>query len=520
VNGFSETCIGNFEFFFNTSDGTNKANTSTVPFTITKDDINITLVEGNDTKLNRSTAATQKQILSVLVYDTDKNQLVGDSFPGTGHTYVTTNTYGSTSFRVDKSFSQTSTGSFLNDSFPNTGGDRCLYSIGPLRWRVDFSSSAHKATNSSSTYGSDFFITLYTSPLQVNVTRPDNETFRRNTDPIPLIGDITDDCGGVANVTEITMKAIPESSWTSCGSFTDNNNGTYNCTLNSPYTASPGVYNVTLNASKEYYNSSTIQNKQESFRIATVPELIDVTVNQIGYGPDDYNDTKGGWGEKWSFSTIVRDLDQGAFNYEKTNISLWIDLGNGYQLVNSTICYSPYCSEFNSTVAQFIQTFSCGNIGDRPFKFNVSDVFNYNAENTSLTGSTITIEKEDVIIEFNNQPVNVNRLIENGTLMYKIFDDDKNVYVDNTIISANLWVTLESSTPTSWDAGRIVHPNTTGYVTYDFNATCSYSVGVHKWRGGTYNDDCYKAANFTPDREFNITGQLKNILPGKLCRLE
>ena len=140
--------------------------------------------------------------------------------------------------------------------------NRCNYDIGPLKWRVGFGSSAYKAANSSDFYD-DFNINLTTYPLQVNVLGPNNETYRRNTDPIPYVGNVTDDCSDAlgSGVTGASITFFAEtdgwSGWSLCSglSVEDSNNGTYNCSENSPGNALYGRYNLTMNATKSYYNN-------------------------------------------------------------------------------------------------------------------------------------------------------------------------------------------------------------------------------------------------------------------------
>jgi hypothetical protein len=57
-------------------------------------------------------------------------------------------------------------------------------------------STCYKTTNSSI-----FFLNTTTYPLQTNLQRPNNETFRKAVDTILLRGNVTDDCGLVSGAT-------------------------------------------------------------------------------------------------------------------------------------------------------------------------------------------------------------------------------------------------------------------------------------------------------------------------------
>jgi hypothetical protein len=207
-----------------------------------------------------------------------------------------------------------------------------------------------------------------TYPLQINILGPNNQTFRRDVDPITLVSNVTDDCSdvlgrGVRNVT-VNFNAYPSQAWTSCQGVDNNNNGTYACILNSASDAtfSPTGYNVTSDVYKDYYDSSS-KNKTQSFWITTNPEI---------WSPSSGKDGNiGGWGETWNFGVHVRDLERSGYNFERLNVSLWMNLTGNWQLVNSTICSDAGCA--GDTPITFVQKFNCGNIGVHNYKFNVSD---------------------------------------------------------------------------------------------------------------------------------------------------
>ena len=141
---------------------------------------------------------------------------------------------------------------------------------------------------------------MTTYPLQINILGPNNETFRRNVDPIPYVGNVTDDCSatlgtGVVN-SSITFFALTDgwSGWSLCSGVgvEDNNNGTYNCTKNSPVTAYFRRYNLTMNATKQYYNNSQTPHThpyagQFTFRLSGEMEFPDgtkLTFSEGNYG--------------------------------------------------------------------------------------------------------------------------------------------------------------------------------------------------------------------------------------------
>ncbi|MEM5855671.1 MAG: hypothetical protein QW472_05155, partial [Candidatus Aenigmatarchaeota archaeon] len=493
-----------WEFMFNATDdpttyADDKTNSTTISLTLERDDISLIYVEGNNSVVNRSIAPSQSNAtLRVQVIDTDRNLAVS-SEPGTARFYVTTNPYDINSYTVDKTITVgTETGGYLTDIFPSS--PRCNYKIGPLRWKVEFGSTCYKTTNSSV-----FFLNTTTYPLQVEIQRPNNETFRRATDTILLRGNVSDDCGLVSGA-EVRIKTVKGVFSYGCPDdvgVNDEGNGWYNCSFISSLTWSLGYYNATMQASKEFYESSELKTKINASVLVTNPEIQGLSVTTS----DSVN--PGGWGELWTFSAQVRDIDQGIseLGFERLNISLWIDFGSGYQLVNSTICAAPTCSEW--TEISFTQhNFNCQHIGTRAYKWNVSDVWSYRAE----ASDSVTVNPDDIEFPTSEivEPVSIEREgLKEGVFVFRIKDKDNNSYVPANV-NASIWFTTNASDPNSWDYTRYLTTNSSGYVTYNFDPNCSYSVGTQYWKGGSL-DNCYEVKNMTP-RTFEIKGQLKNQL--------
>ena len=220
---------------------------------------------------------------------------------------ATSSPYNINSYIADKSNIIIAGSGYINDTFPNQA--RCTYSIGPLNWKVEYGGVAYKYTNSTA-----FNVNMTTYPLQVSILVPNNQTFRRGTDLIPYIANVSDDCSGVTNAT-IAFEALPTASWTICSGedVTDNYNGTYNCSVVSSSAAEFSKYNLTMNATKQYYSSSLTTAKNESFWIVT-------------------------WGATWTYSATVTNPDTSVYKFDNVNVSLWLNRTGIWELANSTLC--------------------------------------------------------------------------------------------------------------------------------------------------------------------------------------
>jgi hypothetical protein len=510
-NNFEAGHVGKWQMKFNVYDYNNAGEawdvneTTPVNFTLDKDDINVTYIAGNNSIVNRSITPGQT-ILSIRIYDTDKNVPLAGSIPGKGKIYVTTNPSNPSNFTEEFSLDNTMPDGYINHTtFPDSS-HRCWYDIGPLRWRAEFGSTslAYKTVNSS-----DFYLNTTTYPLQTNILAPNNQTRRAGVDPISYVGNVTDDCSetlgrGVIN-SSITFVGYIVTSyyWSSCSgsSVTDNNNGTYNCTVNSPSDAILDYYNLNMSATKNYYIDSETKIKDDAFVLVTNPRIGDQTVNP----------STEGWGRDYTFTVYVGDTDKGTYGFEKMNVSLWLNLTGQWQLANSTICDGAACSGY--TPKTFVQRFSCGDQGTHQYKFNVSDYWNYT--NTTSGTDTFTIGKDTVSIPPGDliYPSNINRESGSGLFVFRIYDSDKGEYVTNISTNAAIYFGYDENV-NAYNISFSASPNSTGYANYSLNPDCNYSTGKHYWTAGTINDACYDSSNISVGLEstFNVTGQLKNSL--------
>ena len=119
----------------------------------------------------------------------------------------------------------------------------------------------------------------------------------------------------------------------------DESNGNYTCTVSAGSTSTwlLGFYNTTMNASKQYYNSSQFLQVDDGLKLVTDPFIENVIVST-----SDSNNP-GGWGELWTFTTSLYDSDQATYDFERINLSLWYYNNSAWRLLNTTLCNAPDC---------------------------------------------------------------------------------------------------------------------------------------------------------------------------------
>jgi len=470
-------------------------------FTIEPDDVEVLHYYGNNRWIWRN--GTQSIVLSTYVYDIDAgvNLTVGEA---RGKIWITND---SQTFRevatMDLSGTPGETG-FFNYTFQPD----CVYGYGPdhydvgvQKWIVGTvenpSGTCYKLVNSTV-----FNVTLK-SYLNETISLPNGKSYEKYEDNVPLNFFVFDECNnGLENITPTITLIHPTKTYTIYSSdITDLHNGTYNTTWDpDTNSANLGAYNVSIyskfdNWYKDYYVPVT-KLKPYAFRIQTRPKLYGESVDCSG----DCS-----WGELWAFDVYCSDED-----YDNLNVTLWKkkDSSSPWVAVDTKPCQST-SGELLSFSSHY---FNCSDITppgeNSKWKFNTTDPWGFN-ETTSI--HTDNILKDDVsIIPYSVSKTHVNREgNDNVTFGMLIKDTDRNQYVGENVSTA-FYVTENSE----WDTGHFNNTTSSSISYFTFFPDCNYNASWHWWKGGTYNDECYKDANFTPQNyeslsKFEILGQLK-----------
>jgi len=499
---FSSALANSWRMFkFNVSENVvdfaeNVNETSPVNFFIEKDDVSITHEFGNNTVVDRSDSSSTTYFVARLT-DTDRNLVVPSR---------------SLNFYATKNVSQPNNFSSIGDALTNSNGvanltfnlysraDRCEFEVGPQRWKAGLAGQADlKDANST-----DFFFTIVTVPLDAKIMYPvSGEIYRRGPvdfDTITIRANVTDDCGLVKGASVNIYVEQGGIVYYSCTSAIDEGNGSYRCMIAPDTTWPLGYYNLTINATKQYYNSSATITYVNAFRLVSQPELTSSSVSS--YSVEATSD--GGWNETWKFSVNLRDLDIWA--NDQINVSLWVNLTGNWQLLNSTLVTATGGTQ---TIVFEGHRFSPSNIGVRYFKFNASDIFSTKNE-TSISSFTITKDEAETYLQPSDS--SVNREDQSKALLRVVVRDlDSGIYLYEGV-NVSFWITTNASDSSSFDSGIINTTDANGEAKYYFDPNCSYSVGTQTWRAGVFND--YRFVEFGVNASSTITiyGQLKNEL--------
>jgi len=465
----------------NVTDKYGLSNQSSVyTFEVTKRNIYFVYNTGNGSWVSRVGDNSTKLAVNL------KDAYDGSSILGkTVDFYVTTS--GFSSDYVLSGNNGTGANGYVEYNF-NPGCTAPHYDVGKQHWKAGFAGSTCYFPANSSVYN----LTIY-SELYATIVYPEGQAFAVNT-PVPIWGDVVDECSNVTGAT-VNFRIKREASTYICSPdpATDLGNGTYRCSWSF---SQIGWNNVTMNASKEYYND-TYTLKINAFELRNKPELRNPTV-------DHQSD---GWGYNYTFKVEFRDADS-PFG-DTVNITMW----KSYD--NSTWIYvdSQNASYSAFTNVTFYETFTCEDYKQQSpylyYKFTAVDLWDFTNETQT---EYITLEKDNVLIEPITFPgISMNREGDDYIhFIVRINDTDKGNIPVPAGVNGSFWITYSGTN--DYDSGYFNSTNSSGFLNYYFNATCDYSVGQRFWKAGTYADTCYEIKNMSTPYDFYLYGQLKNNL--------
>jgi hypothetical protein len=457
-------------------------------FTVERDDVLFMHMAGNGSNVSR--VGTNSTMLMLRAFDNDTSNPISNPLDSQYYDiWVTTNGSGTDSWSMVTTGSEftNSSGHMWVDFDPESG---CLFSVGPQDWKGGISIGAqyYQPDNSS------LYNMTITSAYFPTVDSPINVSYERGVDDIPLLGNLTDyasNCGLVPGA-DVRFGVIGEGY--ECAA-SGNGSGWYNCTIpasvpDSPPVWSYGWYNITMNATMNYYPfSETMQNL--SFYLASRPVLSNPGVDEANKG----------WGKTWTFDVDVTDSDG-----NNVTVQLWKrkSAGDPWELLGT-----QYCQPCSNTQLDFIINFTCSDVDEdgSQYFFNATDTFNYN---TSTSPGTIFVNRDAITLIFRTVN-NVNSTREgNATTLLSLeaWDFDRSNEVLGAGFNGTFYVTTNG---TDWGPVYNTTTNASGYLNLDFNASCTYEVGSQKWMGGIENDGCY-ATTSSSNRTLYVYGQLKNNL--------
>ncbi|MCW1307597.1 MAG: hypothetical protein OH337_00005, partial [Candidatus Parvarchaeota archaeon] len=468
VYGPSE--IGEWEWFFNATDSFGGVSQTPIQsLTVTKMPVVIEYVSGNQSSVSR--VGNNATLLSLRVRDVYGNPLSGL----TGGFWITVD-----GVTEGPRIPATTSYGYLNLSF----NPDCAYQVGWQTWKGGVDESPYYYGANST----DLLTLLINSSLVANVLSPQHAYYWRDQ-VIEILGNVSDDCSNITGAT-VRFRVIQ-----GAASYTpypdpaiDLLNGTYTTSWDSTG-FSLGWYNISMNVSKPYYESTYFL-LEDAFFLGAKPELQNPRVNP----------SREGWGRNFTFTVSFRDVEG-----DTNNLSLLVanSPGGPWKYVTSTIISSTTWSDVS-----FNHTFECNDYlsGSVYFKFIATDEHGFSTE--SSVGS-LTLEKDDITIEvIAGAGAQARR---EGTVFtpftVRVYDVDRASYVGEGV-SLYFFFTYDGS---NFDGGHYSFTNASGFSTYYFDPDCNYGVGTQFWKVSVSGNACYKDVESTI-WSLLVIGQLKNNL--------
>ncbi|MCK5373076.1 MAG: hypothetical protein KAJ20_01960, partial [Candidatus Aenigmarchaeota archaeon] len=494
--GFSCSDQQVWYYKFNATDYINDTELSSGNFTVERS--NVTVVYnvggGNATSANRTSPGSTQFLLQI--YDSDN---VSSPQLSAGYNASFWVSYNDTDY--DNGYiTQTNSTGYINYTFKPS----CvpIYSVGPQNWTGGIKGdSCYFDTNIT-----EQLIVYIIGEMNITFISPSGEKYLRGEENVTIRANITSECSVQETLNTTIVNFTMTSQYTStpyaCTSEIYNEStGYYNCTFDTSG-KDPRGYNITMNATQQYYLTSITTEvyspATESFWIETRPTLV----------APDVTPSSGGWGENHYFTVNATDYDLDtlivkAWFREDSEIYTTINsrTNNTISGVDQYVTFSP--KTFTNAYADTTWY----------YKFNVtaSDGDGYINETVE---NSFYLEPDNVSIEYiygNNSIVNRSAQTSdpdyNITLITRAWDIDKDPDAYIMFKRSKFYLTNDTFSnyipypflPTSY-----INSNVTGYQTYTFKPDCTYAVGPQKWKSGLLDNLDYYSANST-EFYFNIT---------------
>ncbi len=260
-------------------------------------------------------------------------------------------------------------------------------------------------------------------------------------------------------------------------------------------------YNTSTNSTRELYNMNATM-LADHFFIKTMPVLSSPNITK----------DPAGWGEARNFTVNVTDED-----LDNVSIQLYarcvstvfgscpgIYSDSDWHFENEQTLTSPINATAYISLGSNFYGVGCPTRGNWSYRFNATDIPHDYKDATQP--ANFSVERDDVIFEpfagYNN-PMAWRNGTNSTLLSVRVYDNDSGEYAGSG--NATVWVTKNASNPVSWDVGKFIGINGSGYINYNFldegempMHECNYTVGRHNWTagvGGISEDICYKTAN-------------------------
>ncbi|MBI4175639.1 MAG: hypothetical protein HY518_00390, partial [Candidatus Aenigmarchaeota archaeon] len=219
-------------------------------------------------------------------------------------------------------------------------------------------------------------------------------------------------------------------------------------------------------------------------------EVQDISLSPYYITLDNFvrSPTSAGWGFNFTFNVTVQSNSN-----RNVSVFLWRSTtGTDFTSVRNVTQNFSTKTDVNLTIdVQPNETDASTGSQTWFYKFNATD-FNSTAPTTNTTTSlTVTVTKDAIILEFPFGNTTVANRTDNQTSPLYIRLRDGNGTVIGAGRPANLSVTTDGS---SYGSPISTTTNSSGFVNFDFNATCSpkHKAQTQKWKISITNDPLYQ----------------------------
>ncbi|MDY6778478.1 MAG: hypothetical protein SVU32_07455, partial [Candidatus Nanohaloarchaea archaeon] len=510
TNSSSNGWIGDYLWKINGTDAHGQRdNTTRGTFNVTKRNATLDLTSGLIANVTRDGSNTTNVSLVGHLTDSETGNDIGFDRPGAF--WVTSNGTGSAVINEDPDITTNTLSQYIKSPSNNPYNPGCDIYPGRQEWQYQFDGTGDYFARNSTENGT---LLVYAS-FNTIIRRPDNAKVYDFGETVTFNATVRSNCRPVPGAELVFNASGPDSITCEGAQVDDKGNGNYSCTIDTDnipsgsFTQALGVYNVTVNTTKDFYFNDTSFNTSV-FQVRDAPALKNVNVDEQVEG----------WGYPFEFTVEFFDGDTGS--NDNVSVTMWkaYSPGGPYQRVETKLVDAT----LSFVTLDFTNSFTKQDLLNGPeiyYKFNATD--EYGLTNETAVHS-VTLQKDNITVvpvtdARNSLAPEINRSDgqPGSTQPFRVILNDTDAgHPVGAGVNGSFWFTFDGATNNNYDSGHFVETNASGWLEFQYNPGCSYTTGVQNWKSGLTNSSFYETQNMSFSGEnagfHTIIGELRTQL--------
>ncbi len=382
ISDFNASFIGSRGFYFTKDDGTTIYNSSIYPITFEKDNLTLTLVSGDDEKVDRASGSTE---LKIRVYDDDK-----ETYPQglVGHVSIqkTDNPVLVEVGTCTVDYSGYCSYTLAPDS---------SYTVGDKMWKISFDDSDYE------TKTTPIYNVSVSGNITIDLKSPPYHYSTNVGTPITFTVNYTDDLDApLSLIPKLEVKPSDETTWLEpCSDWVMTSPGVYQCDWNT-LGNKEGFYDIKITGEKENYNTVILlQNQWFNLTNGATNGIIQLTPPSATFNNITITRNETIHLEATFINNGETDANELNLTISGYDSSWGIQPSDGKQSCGTVASQQQCKKEFNITTPN----------GLLPGEYDLKVIANWSNPDGSVSGlqkGFVINVNENALVEINSSPIN------------------------------------------------------------------------------------------------------------------